>query len=401
MLAPTPVLRPSPLDIGGLFSGAFEALKRRFGLLVLITLLPTLFAIAVIAIGSAMLVSSFVAVTAGSRIQITAVLVAGLTVLVVGSLLSVLVQLKSYGMLSLAAYEIAQGQRPDFRGLLARSRGFLPRMASVIAIGIGAFAAVSVLFVAFIASTSAVASSSGGRGSGAAALAVIAFLVAGLAIVPLGLFLTTKLLYTLPAVALEGLNGLEAMARSWRLTRGAFWRTLGYYILGSLVVGAISYVVGLISQVALLPLGFALPSDSSDAGQFAVMLVGLLPALLLVLALRLLVQVVTYPFLQAYVTYMFIDQVRRSELPSTPSYGYQGGPGYYAAPGQYYAQPQQGYPAQWQPDPGHGWQPEPGPMAPGQADPSQRWDAPPNPSQQNRDDPTQDDQPPGPGPELH
>jgi len=50
VLTPTPLLRPSPLDISGLFAGTFEALKRRFGLFVLLALLP--FLVAAVLVGS-------------------------------------------------------------------------------------------------------------------------------------------------------------------------------------------------------------------------------------------------------------------------------------------------------------------------------------------------------------
>ncbi|MEZ5089548.1 MAG: hypothetical protein R2719_07370 [Micropruina sp.] len=42
--------------------------------------------------------------------------------------------------------------------------------------------------------------------------------------IPLAIFLSVKLLYIVPAVALEQLGGIDAMKRSWRLTKGGFWR---------------------------------------------------------------------------------------------------------------------------------------------------------------------------------
>ena len=57
--------------------------------------------------------------------------------------------------------------------------------------------------------------------------------------IPLAIFLGTKLLYITQGVALEQRGGVEAMKRSWALTKGNFWRTLGYAILPQLAVGVV------------------------------------------------------------------------------------------------------------------------------------------------------------------
>lgn len=395
MLAPTPVLKPSPLDVGGLFSGTFEALKRRFGLFVLIALMPSLVILAVMALVAVVLLPSIVALANGDRAAAPAGLIAGVVIFVVGMLAAILLQLKAYGMLSQAAYEIAQGQFPDLRGVFARTRGFLPRMAGVIAIGVGAMVAFYLLFgLLMFGAIGSVAS--GGRESAAGVVAMVGLImVLSVAAIPVAVFVGTKLLYTVPAVALEGLGGIEAMKRSWSLTRGAFWRTFGYYLLASLAVAMASSAVGMVGQVVMIPFGLSAGSlsEDPDPAQALGLLATMIPAMLIITALQVVVQVVAYPFLQTYITYMFIDQVRRTELPSEP-YGYPGAPGYYAQPGQYYGQPQQGYPAQWQPDQGRAWQP-PGWTPPAQAQPPQQWGGQQqNPPQQGWNDGTQGQPPP-------
>lgn len=367
MLAPTPLLKPSPLDIGGLFSASFAALKRNVGLFVLIALLPTL--ITIVAIGAVFLVAVVgigMGRLAGDSLTGGA-MVAAAALLFVGLLVGMLAQLKSYGMLSVAAYEVAQGGRPDFRGVLARSKGFLPRMAVVIAIGAAAAVLFYGLFLGVLIGTIAAAGSAGSdsmRGL-AAAFGVMVLLL--LLAVPVGFYLTTKLLYTVPAVAIEQLDGIAGMRRSWNLTRGQFWRTLGYYLLASLAVSAISYVVSLVTQVVTVPLTIGMSSGASDAEAMAA-LGAMLPLLVISVLLQVVVQVFALPFVQAYLTYMYIDQVRRSEQPPTP-YGY-GQPPYYAQPDPYpsstaghpqqgWASPQQGWsnPQQGQWPPTGPWQP--------------------------------------------
>lgn len=55
----------------------------------------------------------------------------------------------------------------------------------------------------------------------------------------------------MPQVAvLEGLGGAAALRRSWRLTAGSYWRTVGVYLLFALVTGIASLVV---SSLFVLP----------------------------------------------------------------------------------------------------------------------------------------------------
>lgn len=384
MLTPTPMLRPSPLDISGLFAGTFGALKRRFGLFVLIALLP--FAVSMVLVGggvaiavSAGLISS---VERSSSTPPVGVLV-GLALLIVGFVATLLAQVKSQGLMAVAAYEIAQGGHPDVRGLFARTKGFLPRMAPVIAIAIGVLLAV---YAAFVAVTFGVMGAGMGRGrtsasavAGLFALVVVTFLV----LVPLSIFIQTKLLYTIPAIAIEQLGGIDGMRRSWSLTRGAFWRTLGYYLVAAIAFAAISYVVSFASQLAMVPM-MAGMGRSSNPSEVLAGLATVLPFLLLLVLLQLAVQLLTLPFIQGYIAYMFIDQVHRSELPVAP-YGYGSIPpayGYPAAQGQGYPQPGQGYPQQGPgyPQPGQQYpQQGPGYPQPTQLPPQGSWEAPPAP----------------------
>ena len=376
MLTPTPLLRPSPLDISGLFAGSFEAMKRRFGLFVLIALLP--FVVSVVLIGGGVAIATAAGVISAigrSSSALPVGVLVGAALFVVGILATLLAQLKCQGMMTVAAYEIAQGSHPDVRGLLARTRGFLPRMAPVIAIGVGAVIAIYAVIFA-LAFGAIGAGMGGGRNSGAAVAGLFgALLLIFLVLVPAAFFLSTKLLYTIPAIAIEQVGGVEGMKRSWSLTRGAFWRTLGFYIVASLAVGVVSYVVSFVSQLAMMPM-MAGMGGSSDPTEVLAGLAAMIPLFLLMMALQMAVQLLTLPFLQSYVAYMFIDQVHRSEMPAAasgygftpPNYGYPAAQGpYYPQPGQGYPQPGQGYaqpgqgyppPAQY-PQPGQGYPPPP------------------------------------------
>jgi len=360
------MLRPSPLDISGLFSGTFQALKQRFGLFLLIALLPFIASAVLVGAGVAIAVSAGLVAYAsnfrGGAVPIG--ILVGVGVMVVGVIATVLIQLKSQAMMVVAAYEIAQGARPDLPGLFQRTRGFLMRMTPVILIAVGALAVIyGAMFALGIGG--AMTAARGGRAGSAAALGLIgAIFLIVIVLVPLGFYVQTKLLYTIPAVAIEQLGGIEGMKRSWRLTKGEFWRTFGYYLLASLAAGAVSYLVSLLGQMMTVPMmsGF---DGSASSSQVMGQLAALVPIYLLVFGLQMVVQLVTVPFLHAYVTYMFVDQVRRSEMPANPygppsqGYGYGYQPGAPGQPGPYGAQPPQGYgqPGQGYQQPGQGYPP--------------------------------------------
>ena len=372
------MIRPSPLGISGLFAGTFTALKQRFGLFILIAVLPFIVTMVLVGAGLAIALSAGLIAYASNPRSVAALPVGvllGAALFVVGILATVLVQLKSQAMMIAAAYEIAQGGRPDVRGLLQRTRGFLPRMTSVILIAIGVFIVIyGALFVFVFGVVGSLASR--GRGNSAAAFGVVGVIfLAVIVLVPLGIYVQTKLLYTIPSVAIEDLGGIDGMKRSWVLTKGQFWRTFGYYLLASIAAGAISYVVSFITQMTMVPMMSGL-NQTTNNDEVLAQMAALVPFFLLTFALQLAVQLITVPFLHAYVTYMFIDQVRRSEMRATlygygtpaPGYGYgyqpgpqaQSGPhgaqppqGGYGQPGSAYGQPQQGYghPGQGYPTP--------------------------------------------------
>lgn len=354
------------MDLSGLFTGTFEALKRRIGLFILLALFPSILILVVLLIAA--LVGGGGALTGNSTASTGAVIAAGV-IFAVGTIAAVLAQYKSYGMMSLGAYEIAQNQAPDFGGLWARTKGFLPRMLPLILIAIGVTIVLYLLF--FGAIVGLIVSVSSSDNSGAAVGGVLLLLALMFFIgVPLAVFLSVKLLYTVPAIAIEQRGGIDAWKRSWSLTKGQFWRTFGYAILAQLAVSAILWVINMISQLFTGNVAARMPSPD-DPAQVTAALLTLIPVLLISIVLQLAVQLFTTPFLQIYQTYMFVDQVKRNELPpqqpgyGNPGYGFLGG-----QPGQY---PQQTYPQQTYPQQGYPQQQYPGQgqQYPGQQYPQQ------------------------------
>lgn len=63
---------------------------------------------------------------------------------------------------------------------------------------------------------------------------------------PLGIYLFVRWAMSYNAVILEGAGPIAALRRSWGLTRGAWWHTLGVLFVAGLLVGLVSGVVGAI-----------------------------------------------------------------------------------------------------------------------------------------------------------
>jgi hypothetical protein len=212
-----------------------------------------------------------------------------------------------------------------------------------------------------------------------------------LILLPLSYYFAVKLLYTVPATAIEAVGGIDGMKRSWRLTNGAFWRTLGYYLVAAIAVSIASSTISGIGQVGMVPMFASMGSstNSRDPGAVLAAMAGLIPVFVIMGLLILALEAVAVPFMQTYITYMYIDQVRRSEMPAggsgySPTGGFYAQPNqYYGQPGQYYGQPGQpgqpnqpygptgtGYPHPAQYPQQGGWQ---APLRPGEPNPNSGW----------------------------
>lgn len=114
-------------------------------------------------------------------------------------------------------------------------------------------------------------------------LAVLVSFLLGLALIPLVIWLATKLLLVPSVLVLEGASFREAFVRSWRLTRGRFWFAFG-------VIAIITVVMGLAAQVVSIPTsllsGFlsviVAPTGAEDASAIvALIAVAVLPQILI------------------------------------------------------------------------------------------------------------------------
>jgi glycerophosphoryl diester phosphodiesterase family protein len=116
--------------------------------------------------------------------------------------------------------------------------------------------------------------------------------VAGLVLLIVGaLWVAVRLVLTTQAVVVDGRRGPDALARSWELTRGSFWRVLGVFVL----TVVIAFLVG-----ALISTPFIAVSEAAD--RQVITLIG-----------RMVVNVLTLPFVAIMLTLLYFDLRERVE----------------------------------------------------------------------------------------
>jgi hypothetical protein len=139
-----------------------------------------------------------------------------------------------------------------------------------------------------------------------------------LAVVPLTVWLCVLFCFAPAAAVLEAARPVQALRRSARLMRGAWWRTFGIMLLGGLTAVVVSLVIR-------LPLVFATPGprpyDASSppaadaAGVYAQSLPHSVAYLALSVAGSLVTQVFTMVFLPLISSLLYLDQrIRREGL---------------------------------------------------------------------------------------
>jgi hypothetical protein len=341
----TPIVVPqSPMGLGDVFGTAFSIMRRRFGRLVGITLVQLLVQALLLAplvvFGVLVMLPQvdFASGTISSGYFTSAAI--GMAIGSVLGLISTVVSVYFLGLLVQVAHQAMLNQDPDLAELRRLNRGTLRRLGPVYAVAMIAYYAVLVLgllptfavFPELIASagpgtTSTMSDSLALKFFGAWGVAMVTVLVVSVAS---GIVLV-KAAYINQVGTVEGLGMKAAVVRAFGLTKGSFWRTAGYLIVMGIAVGVLQQAVGMIAEVVVFassPNIFASGPQEMFSSGFLWIFYGV------VYALELIIQVVCIPFQQAFVTVMYVDQVRRIQLGPVPR-GPRPVPGHYGTYGPY------------------------------------------------------------------
>jgi hypothetical protein len=261
-----------PLGLGTIISAAFGVLRRHalatFGPALLVCL-----ALAIVkSLGTVALLTSFLS-SASDDVNAVGAVSNGLGGALVTFLASTALDLAGtqlvLAIVSLATAGSTVGERRRPGAIWRRTRG--RRLAIVgwaLLVALVAFVGIGVVVGVVVALAVA----------GGAVGTAIGFVLLGIAIpgaLVLWAWLTTKLAFVPPALVVERLRMGAAVRRSWRLTRGRFWRILGIRLLVTVMVGAAQALLGIPLQLlASIVASLLLPNGSTaDDGTTLLVLV--------------------------------------------------------------------------------------------------------------------------------
>jgi hypothetical protein len=111
-----------------------------------------------------------------------------------------------------------------------------------------------------------------------------------------GVWLYVSWLFCTVIVLTENRRGFKAMGRSFNLIKGRWWKTFGTYVVGYLLAGIVSGIITALFGAFLL---------STEPNITAVIVVSR--------AINLIAQVITVPFLAAFIAVMYFDLRVRKE----------------------------------------------------------------------------------------
>ena len=294
-----------PLTVGELFSGAFQAVRVNpqtmfgfaFAIMAVVGLVQAFFA-------SSSTSSLTRAMSSGDPQELFDSLGSSMGSLVTSGLTMLATAFLS-GMLALTVWDAVLGRKSSPADAWHRfSPRFVPVLLATLLIGIIEFVAIVVVLLVFLipfilvavnaASARSYDSASASIGG---ALSIIFLMI--VALIVIACFLTVKFAFTSSAVVLEGLGPVDAMKRSWSLSKGSFWRILGRIWLIGIVTALITSVLGGIVG-AILGVGAAAADSVGMLVAFSAFLSALLSA-------------VVIPVQSSFYTLMYLDERMRKE----------------------------------------------------------------------------------------
>ncbi|MGD8213745.1 hypothetical protein [Aestuariimicrobium sp. Y1814] len=350
-----PTLPASPISFGDLVSATLKLFSKHWWQYLLLAVIPSVLATLVSGVAVLIWVSQLATQVTSTGLDVAPLLLTIGVTLVVIMVVSALATLYCSTVAIGLAEGTAWGEQRTWSQAAARVRGVFGRVgwvqALIALVGAllvtGMIAALLVPIFSMIDGSAAPSDAEIGAFIGGALL----FIVLGLLAIPLVLIWQTKFAFVMSVAALEhDQTGFNVYRRSWEMTKGHFWRILGYMVLASLIT---QLLVSLTNQVFT---AFSSPIeqmfDSQSGAYLGLSSAGWVVMLLLQLLL-LAVSATASMLLTLFVFVLYIDTDRRNRGEVvTPFVG---------------AYPGAAYPAQNYPPAGYGQQP---PTYPGQQPPT-------------------------------
>ncbi|WP_337063166.1 glycerophosphoryl diester phosphodiesterase membrane domain-containing protein [Kineococcus sp. G2] len=304
--APRPGIVPlRPLGLGEIWDGAFRAFRQNprvmvglSALVVVATSLVTLVA-TVLVTRDLVRASTAVETGAGDAAAVLDAVQTSVPLFAVSTLLQVVAVQVLNGMLILSVSRAVLGRTISLAELWRSSRR---RLGGLVLVSVLVTLASVAGALALVPGVAVLALVDGTAGAATGAVLLLAGLLGWVAVAA---WLWVKWSMATPALLLEGLSARRAMGRSWRLTRGAFWRTLGVLLLTAVVVGAVVTAVSVPFTLVGGFLGAFLDSGTSDRSLWLSQGVATLGSVV--------GSVVGYPFLASVTALVYVDLRMRRE----------------------------------------------------------------------------------------
>ena len=288
-----------PLSLGDIIEGSFACLRRSPRTFLGLALLTSLAVL--LAAGLLFGVGYLVSMSLESTDTVDLFLAFGLTSAVaVVFFLSAATSIALSGILAYPVGEAVLGRAATMGETWRRTRRFLPRLMGLCLLLV---VPASVVFGLVIALTV------WGFADGLPALGAVGVL-GTVALLLAALWLGVRLSLAPPALVLEDLGVVASLRRSWALTTGLFWRTLGILLASNLLIGVVQYVLATALQLAGMVLGLALASMFS--GATSEVAAGVVMVVVSVVG-SLISSIITQPFLAAVLALLYTDARIRKE----------------------------------------------------------------------------------------
>ncbi|GAB04241.1 hypothetical protein GOAMR_15_00230 [Gordonia amarae NBRC 15530] len=258
MLMHKPGILPlRPLKVGDILSATFAAVRAAprvyFGLVLLLQLFTMLTCGAV----------AVVIAAAASGGDIENNVAEGVLVVGVGGLLLAAGAVSGMcsGLLAYPLNQQAVGRRPRLGETWRMTRRRIPAFLGVFVLFLVGGAAVMAAAVAVLIAGAA-------DDSGLLTFAGIALLLGTMVLLA---WLGVRISLTLPALFTENLGPIAAIRRSWTLTDGLFWRTLGNFLLMYVIVSVIQWVIQMGFQILAI-IVMAIDDGAESTGAIVAMI---------------------------------------------------------------------------------------------------------------------------------
>ncbi|MEO7374845.1 MAG: hypothetical protein ABIW36_13240 [Terrimesophilobacter sp.] len=240
---PKPGLIPlRPLDLGTILGASFRVLRRNpkptFGAALLIQGASSVLVLVVLGLVTYLSLSRINFSTSENNNVIQAGSIAAIVATSLGAVLfTIATSALLQGIIVLEVSRATLGEKLTLRQLWRRAHG---RLWALIGWSLLVAAAIAVAVVVLVGAIVLVVATLGNLGI---AIAVLIGILGGFALLAVGIWIGTKLTLVSSALMIERLTLGAAIARSWRLTAGAFWRTFGIQLLVAVIINVALQVI--------------------------------------------------------------------------------------------------------------------------------------------------------------